>query len=316
MAAPPGEPREEKPQLGIVRSALFVPAARPEMIERARDLDADALVLDLEDSVSPESKEQARSNAREALPALARPGRQLWMRVNNTYSLLTKDDIRAVVGPDLDGIMLPKADRPEQVYYLEALLRDAEPAAGIQPGTTKLILVIESAAGLLATVETARASRRAVALQFGAEDYCADLGMERTPEGAELVYARGAIAVAAAAAKLPALDTVYPVLHDEAGLLREARLARSLGFRGKFAIHPEQIGPINTVFTPAADEVERARRLIAAYDEAAAQGRGAVQVDGAMVDAPVAARARNLLARAESIAARTAGSESAQASPT
>src|SRR5207302_1553606 len=115
--------------------------------------------------------------------------------------------------------MLPKADKPEQVYYLEALLRDAEPAAGLEPGTIRLILVIESASGLMAAVETARASKRTLALQFGAEDYAADLGMERTPAGEELAYARAAIANAAAAAKLPALDTVYPVLRDLPGLL-------------------------------------------------------------------------------------------------
>src|SRR5579885_3314100 len=129
----------------VLRSALFVPAIRPEMIDKARGLrEADALVLDLEDSVPEGGKEQARANAREALPALAMPGRQLWVRVNNTYSLRTRDDVHALVCEQLDGIMLPKADKPEQVLYLEALLRDAEAAAGLEAGKIRLLLVIES----------------------------------------------------------------------------------------------------------------------------------------------------------------------------
>jgi citrate lyase subunit beta/citryl-CoA lyase len=294
----------------VLRSALFVPAIRPEMIEKARGLsEADALVLDLEDSVPEGGKEQARANAREALPALAAPGRQLWVRVNNTYSLRTRDDVRAVVCEQLDGIMLPKADKPEQVLYLEALLRDAEAAAGLEAGKVRLLLVIESAKGLVRCYETARASRRTLAIQLGAEDYVTDMGIERTLEGAELTYPRSVIAVAARAAGVLALDTVYPALHDEAGLLREAGAARALGYAGKFAIHPEQVAPINRVFTPTAEKIEQARHIVTAYEQAEQQGHGAVQVDGRMVDAPVAARARALIALAEAIAAKERGAE-------
>lgn len=294
----------------VLRSALFVPAVRPEMIEKARDLsEADALVLDLEDSVPEGGKEQARANAREALPSLVAPGRQLWVRVNNTYTLRTRDDVRAVVAEQLDGLMLPKADKPEQVLYLEALLRDAEAAAGIEAGKIRLLLVIESAKGLVRCFETARASKRTLAIQLGAEDYVTDMGIERTLDGTELAYPRSVIAVAAGAAGVLALDTVYPALHDEAGLLREAEMARSLGYSGKFAIHPEQIAPINRVFTPTPEKVEQARRIVAAYEEAEQQGHGAVQVEGRMVDAPVVARARALIALAEAIAAKEHGAD-------
>ncbi|HLZ73241.1 MAG TPA: CoA ester lyase [Dehalococcoidia bacterium] len=295
----------------VLRSALFVPAIRPEMIEKARGLaEADALVLDLEDSVPESGKEQARAAAREALPSLVTPGRQLWVRVNNTYSLRTRDDVRAVVCEQLDGIMLPKADKPEQVLYLEALLRDAEAAAGLEAGKLRLLLVIESARGLVKCYETARASKRTLAIQLGAEDYVTDLGIERTLAGAELAYPRSLIAVAARAAGVLALDTVYPAIRDEAGLVREAEAARALGCKGKFAIHPAQIEPINRVFTPAAEKVEEARRVVAAYEEAEQQGHGAVQLDGRMVDAPVVARARALIALAEAVAAKGRGVES------
>ncbi|MHB8574681.1 MAG: HpcH/HpaI aldolase/citrate lyase family protein [Dehalococcoidia bacterium] len=293
-----------------IRSALFVPAIRPEMIVKARDLDAaDAIVLDLEDSVPAAGKERARGLARDAIPSLARAGRQTWVRVNNTYSLITRDDVRAVVCAELDGIMLPKADKPEQVLYLEALLRDAEAAAGVEPGKLRLMLVIESAAGLLKVYETAKASKRVLALQLGAEDYTTDLGIERTLEGRELDYPRSVIAVAARAANVIALDTVYPAFRDEAGLLRETEQAKALGYRGKFAIHPAQIEPINRVFTPSKAQLAWARQAIAAYEAAEQQGQGAVQVDGQMVDAPVVQRARNLLVLAEAIANRGRGAE-------
>jgi citrate lyase subunit beta/citryl-CoA lyase len=205
--------------------------------------------------------------------------------------------------------MLPKADRPEQVLYLEALLRDAEEAAGLEAGKLRLILVIESAAGLLKTVDTVKASKRTLAVQLGAEDYATDLGIERTLDGSELAYPRCVIAVAARAAKVFALDTVYPAIEDEAGLVREARAARALGFRGKFAIHPNQIEPINRVFTPPPEQVENARKIIAAYDGVVEKGLGAVQVDGQMVDAPVAQRARDLVALADEIAVQERGGE-------
>lgn len=294
----------------VLRSLLFVPAIRREMIDKARGLgEVDAIVLDLEDSVPAASKQEAREIAHGALPSLVHPGRQLWVRVNNSYSLLTKDDVRAVVGADLDGIMLPKADRPEQVLYLEALLRDAEAAAGLEAGKLRLMLVIESASGLLKTYETIKASNRTLAVQLGAEDYTADLGIERTLAGHELDYPRAVIAVAARAAKVTALDTVYPAFRDDEGLLRECEAARALGFKGKFAIHPAQIETINRVFTPSAEAVAQARAIVEAYEAVEKEGLGAVQVDGRMVDAPVVQRAHDLIALADAVAGKARGGE-------
>lgn len=281
----------------LLRTLLFVPGVQERMIERARDLSPDAIVFDLEDSVPPAEKARARELVRQAIPRFTRPGRQIWVRVNSTYSLLAKDDIRSVLAPELDGVLLPKADSASIVRYVDGLLRDQEARAGIESGRTKLITAIESAAALLAAAEIGRACGRVVALAFGGEDYAADLGINRTPGGGELAYARGVIGVAARAAGILALDTVYPILHDTAALVREAEFARQAGFQGKLLIHPEQIEPVSRVFTPSDAEISFARRVIDAYKQAAEQGVGALQVDGTMIDAPVVKRAERLLER-------------------
>ena len=279
----------------LLRTLLFVPGCRPEMIEKAGGLLPDALILDLEDSVPLAEKAAARDAVTAAVPLLARPERQTWVRINSTYTGLAKDDCRAVVGPTLAGILLPKADSAEIIHYADALLRDAEAHRGVEAGAIKLIAGIESAAGLLHAEAISRASDRVIALAFGAEDYAADLQVERTPAGGELAYARGAIAVVARATGRVALDGVYPFLHDLDGLIQDAQAARRAGFQGKCLIHPEQIDPVRAVFTPTEEQVAAARRIVDAYSQAGAEGRGAVQVDGKMVDAPVAKRAQTLL---------------------
>ena len=279
----------------LLRTLLFVPGIRQNMIDHASGLSPDAILFDLEDSVPPEEKARARELIRQAVPSFARSDREIWVRVNSTYTNLTKDDVRAVLTPDVNGIFLPKADSPQIVRYVEGLLRDQEPRAGIEPGKTRLIAGIETAAGLLRCVETSTASPRLVALAFGSEDFTADMGVERTPDGQELQYARNVIAVAARAAGLLAIDTIYPRLHDLDGLVREAELARRTGFQGKTLIHPEQIEPVMRVFTPGEAEIGFARRVVEAYKQATVQGLGAVAVDGTMVDAPVAKRAQRLL---------------------
>ena len=269
------------------------------MIEKARELRADAIVLDLEDSVSANEKAGARPVVREAVQTLTAAGRDVWVRVNSTYTGLAKDDCRAVLCPDLRGILLPKADSPDIVRYAEALLRDAEALNGVEPGATKIIAGIESAKGLLAIQPTSQSSARLVGLAFGSEDYTADMQVERTPAGEELSFARGMIAIAARAAGIAAIDTVYPFLHDIEGLLQETRVAKQAGFAGKLLIHPEQIEPVEGVFRPTEIEIANARRIVEAFETASAGGQGAVQVDGMMVDEPVVRRARRVLGLTE-----------------
>jgi citrate lyase subunit beta / citryl-CoA lyase len=282
-------------EVSLLRTLLFVPGSRQAMIEKAAGLRADAIILDLEDSVAPAEKENARRLVKDAVPALAAAGREVWVRVNSTYTGMAKDDCRSAIGPHLTGILLPKADSPEIVRYAEALLRDAEAMNGVETGTIRLIAHIETAKGLLAVERTSQASERIVGLAFGSEDYTADMQIERTREGKELGFARGMIGVSARAAGIAAIDTVYPFLHDLEGLTQEARQARQAGFVGKLLIHPEQIDPVQAVFMPGVTEIEAARRIVEGYEAASADGRGSLQVDGMMVDEPVVRRARKIL---------------------
>jgi citrate lyase subunit beta / citryl-CoA lyase len=281
-----------------MRSLLFVPANNAALVADAAGLAADAIVLDLESSVPLAEKEAARAAVPSAIATLAAAGKTVWVRINSTFSLLARDDLHAAVSRGLSGILVPHCERPEQLLYLEALLRDAEPAAGLKPGSIRLIPAIESAAALLRAAEIARASERAAALQFGGGDFTADLGVARTPAGPELAYARAAIAVAARAARIPALDTTFPFVDDEVGLLHDAQTALALGMAGKALQHAAQLATINTVFTPDPATVARAQAIVAAYRAAEKEGQGAIEVEGELVDAPVVSRARALLVRA------------------
>ena len=294
--------------MDLLRSLLFVPAVQGEMLARALERGADAIIIDLEDSVPPAEKERARGLAREALARLKNEHTQIWVRINPSQQMLAKPDLRAVVSPDLTGVVLPKATSQNHIRYVEALLRDAEQANGVKEGETKLIAMIESAAALLACAEITKASPRLVALAFGGEDYCLDLGVERTRGGHELQYPRSHIAVCARAAGVLAIDTIFDDFRDEAALRADTESARSVGFHGKLVIHPAQVPIVNGLFRATPESIEYARRVVEAHEEALARGEGAVQIDGRMVDRPVASRARRLIELATAIEAREAQS--------
>lgn len=284
-----------------LRSLLFVPGNQPAKLEKARGLEPDVLVLDLEDSVPPAEKGKAAEVVRDLLPTMAMPGRKLFVRINPLSSGLAERELDAVVGPGLDGISLPKVNSPEDVAKAASLIGSCEKARGLPGRSVQLLPWIETARAILHAEEIARASHRVAALAFGADDFTLDMGIVRSPEGKELLLPKGLLAIAARAAGVAALDGIYANFRDEDGLLGEARLARQLGFAGKFLIHPAQIKPVNRIFAPSASEIERARRIVAAFDAAVAQGVAVTVVDGEMVDTPVAERARRLLAVAESL---------------
>jgi len=286
----------------LMRSLLFVPGIRPTMMEKARGLPADVIVLDLEDSVPPAEKEMARALVREAIPSLIHPGRQLYIRINSLASGLARDDLRAVVMAGLDGITIPKVGSPQEVVQVGEWLAELEEERGLGRGSIALIPWVESAAGLLQCREIAAASPRNVAVAFGVEDYSADMGLPRTKEGWEVFFARSYVAICARAAEVLALDAPYPDFRDAEGLMAEARLDRSLGYAGKFCIHPSQLEPVNQLFRPSPEEIEQARRIVAAFEEGLKQGYAAVQVEGRMIDTPIARRAQKLLELAEAIA--------------
>jgi citrate lyase beta subunit len=250
------------------------------MIEKAAALDCDSLILDLEDAVAPSMKPEARNNVRRALGELAFPDKEVGVRINGITTPYFLDDLLALVGLPIETLVVPKVNRPEDVVVVDVLLGQFELRGG-RAGIT-LQLLIESAAGLEAAAEIARASERVASLIFGAGDFTADTGIAFTPRG--LLHARARVVIAAAGARVQALDHVHPTIHDLEGLRESALEARELGFHGKWAIHPGQVPVINEVFGPTFDEVRQARRVIDAYEAAKSRGDGAITVDGELVD--------------------------------
>lgn len=287
----------------IARSLLFVPANRTRMIDHAVEAPADVIVLDLEDSVPTGEKAAARQGLRAAIERLKAAGKTVQIRVNNLETGHTREDLQAAIGPGLDSIAYPKAESAAEIRALDVIIREFELHGGVRPGTALLFPQIESAKGILRCEDVAQASSRIAGMAVGPEDYTRELGIARTREGRELDYLRRTVVHVCAAYRLLPLDGVFADFRDIAGLVQETELAQSIGFKGKYVIHPDQVEPVNRAFTPTPDEVHLARIRLAAYDEAIARGEGSVQVDGRMVDEPVARRARDLIAYAEALGA-------------
>lgn len=278
------------------RSWLFVPALKAkEWIPKAAAAGADAVILDLEDATAPAEKERARefvrtlqlSGAPDASSGSAadvqRPS--IFVRVNLDPETL-EVELSAAAQSGAVGIVIPKVDRPGMVV-------------GAAWHGLALVPMIESARGLLRSAEIAAAHEQVAAIAFGSFDFAADVGAVISKEGTELAHARAMVVVAAAAAGVAAIDTPWLDLGDPHGAGSEAERARRLGFSGKLAIHPKQVGPINAAFTPSDDEVRRARGIVEALDAAIAGGSGVATYEGRMVDRPLALAARRILARAE-----------------
>jgi citrate lyase subunit beta/citryl-CoA lyase len=288
-----------------MRSYLFAPGDQPRKLDKAMQSGADALLIDLEDSISTERKAQARGIAadflKEAVKAAGRP--RLFVRVNGHETGLIDDDLDAVMAGRPDGILLPKAEGGASVTHLDAKLAVREARHGIADGATKIMaLATETAAAMFTGGSYRGSSARLTGLTWGAEDLSAELGAEanRDAQGHFLDpyrLARSVCLMAAAAAGVQAVDTVYVDYRNEAGFRRETEDGRRDGFTGRMAIHPAQVPVINEVFTPAPAAIDHARRVIAAF--AAAEGAGTVGLDGLMYDRPHLVRARQVMARAK-----------------
>ncbi len=291
----------------LLRSLVFVPGNRANMLERALGFGADIVMVDLEDSVPPGEKAAACELAVEWAPRLAAAGRRVMVRVNSLDTGLAADELAAVVGPDLAGISIGKGNTAWDLEQVDRLLAPLEAGAGMAAGSIKVVPWIETAMAIVHVYDMARASQRIVGIAFGAEDYTNDMGVIRNDFGEECYYARSAVAVAARAAGVGALDGPFVGFRDPDGLRKDAGTARQMGYTGKFAIHPAQIDIINETFSPNPEDVAYARRVVAAWDEAEAAGRGSLSIDGRMVDVPVVKRAQNLLALVAEIERQTAG---------
>jgi citrate lyase subunit beta/citryl-CoA lyase len=274
---------------------LFVPGNRQRFFGKLDTVTPDAVILDLEDSVPLAEKQTAREMVGELLRGERFKHQQLYVRVNAYATGLTAADIQALVAPRLVGILLPKVETANELREMNMLLSEAEARRGLPMGHTRLIPIIETTRGVLHAEGLASVGRRIVAVAFGYEDFCLDLGVSRTNGGLETVYPRAHLAIAARAAGVLAIDGPTSDFGDAQLLADEARTSRNLGFTGKQCIHPSQIEAINQVFTPTAEEVAHARSVIAAYERVAAEGHGSTSLDGCMLDAPVVARARRLI---------------------
>jgi citrate lyase subunit beta/citryl-CoA lyase len=291
------------------RSLLAVPASNLKMVEKGLASNADGIFLDLEDAVAPDKKAGARKDVIDAFKEFDWRGRPTLYRANALDTPYFYRDLIEVVeeaGNALDRILIPKVQRPEDLYTVHTLLNQIELAVGLEPGKIKLEAQIESAEGLTNIDAIARATGRLQALHFGPGDYAASLHMPQTSIGTmdewdeaypghRFHYVMHRIVVAARAAGLRAVDGPVADYRDEEGLRNSCLLARSLGFDGKWCIHPAQIEVVNEVFSPTEREVEWAKKVVAAYEEANAAGSGAVSVDGQMVDAASIKMARNTL---------------------
>lgn len=267
-----------------MRSLLFAGATRPDLVAKLGRSGPDAVAIDLEDAVPDDDKLEARA----ALPELVASvdGPRVFVRVNGPASAWFEDDLAAVARLSVDGVVVPKAESAADIERAQARLTEEE--------------------AVMAGIESARGVKEAGAIcaagadlaYFGAEDYIADLGGRRTAEGAEVLFARSHVALEARLAGVPTLDQVVVDFRDDAAFERDAEAGRAIGYRGKLCIHPSQVPVANRVFGATAAEVERARAVLAAWEEGAARGVAAVELDGAMVDGPALRMAHDTIERA------------------
>ena len=283
----------------LLRSLLFVPGNSRKMLEKAVSFTSDALVPDMEDSVPIAEKSAARNEIANMLPVLAQAGHKCVVRVNALDTGLLEEDMEAAITPYTFGINVGKVDTIWHVKEVEKIVGAVEKRKGLEKGQIKLVLFIESALAVVNAYEICASSDRIIAAALGAEDFTVDMGTERTEEGSEVLMPRAMVAMAARAAEIIPLDIVYTNFRDEEGLRRDTQLGKSLGYKGKFAIHPAQVDPINELLSPLPDEIEYARKVVQAFEEAEANGRGSTSLDGKMIDVPIVKRARSLLAAVE-----------------
>jgi citrate lyase subunit beta/citryl-CoA lyase len=278
------------------RSLLFVPATSPHKAEKAFASAADGVILDLEDAVALAEKPQARVTAAQLLRT--RRDTLVFLRVNATSTPHCFDDLHTAAAAAIDGIVLPKAESAAELAMVDWLLAQLEAKADRPAGSIEIMPIVETARGLAAAAEIARASPRLRRLAFGAVDLALDMDIDIADEAAAMAHARFLLALASKQAGLQGpMDTVFVDIRDPDGLRASAMRARAMGFSGKCCIHPAQLETVNAVFTPSEAELARASEIVAAFEQAEAAGAAAVSVGGVMVDYPVFEKARRVLAR-------------------
>lgn len=294
-----------------LRSLIFSPGNRHDLVAKAVASGADAVIVDLEDAVPADAKEKTRSMLVD-LPESTVP---VYVRVNDATTPWLWDDVVSAARADITGIVLPKAEDPQVMHRIDGALTAIEVERGLEPGTLDLIPLIESARGVFDAHAVLASTTRVRGVLFGSGeqgDLVVDLGAEWTPDGSALLMARSQVVMAARMAHVQPLDAVFMNFRDLDGLRVECELARRVGYEGKTAIHPAQVAVINDVFTPSEEEVARQRRILTAFEQALESGSASISVDGKMVDYAVARVARRIIARAEAAARNNAVSDARQ----
>jgi citrate lyase subunit beta/citryl-CoA lyase len=285
----------------VWRYLLYVPANNPRFIEKAHTRGADAIILDLEDSVPPAEKIVARERLSETTSSVSRHGADVLVRINRPLRTALAD-LMAAIGAGADAIWLSKTESPDHAKLMAEVASDIEEENDRSVGSTKFVAVVENPAAYFRANEIARADSRIVAMGLGSEDFALEAGM--TPDAETLYMPKQTIQIAARAAGIIPLGFIGTVANyaDTEAFTETVRRSRRFGFEGAACVHPSCIPILNTELTPTSDEIAKAQQIIAAYEEADKQGLGAITHDGKMIDVPIVERARRLLARADAIA--------------
>ena len=293
----------------VMRSVFYVPSNNEKMVGKAPEIRADVLTLDLEDSVPPAEKQKGREMIQEYLKTSRdkQLSPSLYVRINNWETLMTNDDLEAIVHPGLNGVCLAKCGSAENVQRLDWKLEELEQRRGMEPGSVAIQLLIETAKGIMNAYPAASASPRVNSLIFGAVDYTKDMRVTLTSEGWEQLYARFHTAVAARAAGCVAIDCPFVAYQDKEGFKKSTKEGRQMGYEGRMLIHPSQIEPSHAIYTPSAEDVEWAKGVKKVFEEEGiAKGAAAVSYKGKMVDTPVYENALQILATMAEIEAAEA----------
>lgn len=290
--------------LPLWRSVLYVPANVERFVAKAHTRGADAVILDLEDAVLPDDKPAARAAVPEAAKRVGQAGADVLVRINRPWRMAFRD-LEAVVGPAVAALAIPKVADASHVRAICEILDDLEAERGMAPGHTRLVAMVETASAWFRLEEVAKADPRVVALVVGSEDFALSTGMLPEPEGLFMPTLAGVIAARAAGIVPMGFMGSIADFRDRDTFRQRIRQARRLGFLGSMCIHPDQVAILNEEFAPSAEEVSFSRRVLAADAEARAAGRGSFALDGRMIDIPIVERARQTVARADAIAAKT-----------
>ena len=283
------------------RTLLYVPGNNPNMMADCMIYGADVILFDLEDSVPLQEKDAARYLVEYALRYLDFSNTEVAIRINGMDTPYWEEDIKKIIPEKPDMIRLPKAETKEQIKRLNEEISKIEEKSGIKVGNTKIMVSIESAKGLKNAYDIATASIRLQAIAIGGEDFTADLGVKKTREGNELLVARGVLVLAAKAAKVDVIDSVFSDVNDEEGFRMETEKAKAMGFTGKSVINPRQIPIVHDVFKPTEEEIQEAIKITQVIEEAKKKGSGVISLNGKMVDKPIVEKAERVLELAKAL---------------